>query len=116
VRRDGLWIAVDHDGLEAAFGERECRVAAAIIKLDSLAYPIWSTAQDDDLLFVGWSRLAFGDVADGLLVRRVHVRRQRRELRCASVDTLEYGPHAELRAQIPNELLCRPGELGETRI
>jgi hypothetical protein len=50
VGRDGLGVAVDHDGLVARIAERETGVAAAIVELDPLADAVRAAAEDDDLL------------------------------------------------------------------
>ncbi len=44
----GLGIAVDHDGFVVVFAQREGRVAAAVIELDSLPDAVRPAAQDDD--------------------------------------------------------------------
>jgi hypothetical protein len=49
VGRDGLGVAVDHDGLVARIGQRETGVTAAIVELDPLADPVRAAAEDDDL-------------------------------------------------------------------
>ena len=69
VGRHGLRVAVDHDGLEAVFAQRQRRVHAAVVELDALADAVRAAAEDDHLLAVGRARLAL------VLVRRVHVRR-----------------------------------------
>ena len=50
VGRDGLRIAVDHDRLEAEILQREGRMAAAVIELDSLPDAVGPAAQDHDFL------------------------------------------------------------------
>ena len=50
IGRDGLRIAVDHDRFDAEFLQRERRVAAAVIELDSLADAVGAAAQDHDFL------------------------------------------------------------------
>ena len=54
VGRDRLRIAVHHDGLVAIFAQRERRVAAAVIKFNSLPDAVWPAAQDHD--FFLWRR------------------------------------------------------------
>ncbi len=55
VGRDGLRVAVDHDGLVAGILEREAGVAAAIVELDALADAVRAAAEDDDLLGGRWA-------------------------------------------------------------
>ncbi len=85
----GLRIAVDHDRLVAVFAQRQRRVDAAIVELDSLPDPVRSAAQHDHLAAVGRMRLAL------VFVGRVHVGGPRRELRGAGVDALVHRPYAE---------------------
>jgi hypothetical protein len=59
VGRDGLGVAVDHDGLVARVAQRETGVAAAIVELDPLADPVRAAAEDDDLFARRGPRLAF---------------------------------------------------------
>jgi hypothetical protein len=49
VGRDGLRVAVDHDGLEAVLAQRERRVHAAVVELDALADAVGPAAQHHDL-------------------------------------------------------------------
>jgi hypothetical protein len=49
VGRDGLGVAVDHDGLEAGSREGEGGVHAAVVELDALADAVGAAAEDDDL-------------------------------------------------------------------
>ena len=50
VGRDGLRVAVDHDGLEAVLSQREGRVHAAVVELDALADAVGPAAEDHDFL------------------------------------------------------------------
>ena len=102
VGRHGLRIAVDHDGLEAVLAQRHRRVHAAIVELDALADAVRPAAQHHHLLAVGGLRLAL------LLVRRVHVRGARRELRGAGVDALVHRPDAERMPARAHVVLRRP--------
>ena len=52
VGRDGLRVAVDHDGLEPVLAQRERRVHAAVVELDALADAIRAAAEDHDLAAV----------------------------------------------------------------
>src|SRR5215831_15072263 len=82
ISRNRLRIAVDHDGFETIVAQREGRMATAVIELDSLAYAIWSAAQDDDLLLGSRRRLIL------FFVGRIEVRRVALELRGASIHSL----------------------------
>ena len=57
VGRDRLRIAVDHDGFETIITQRECRMAAAVVELNSLPDAVRPAAQNNDLLLLGWARL-----------------------------------------------------------
>ena len=110
VGRDGLGVAVDHDGLEPVLAQRERRMHAAVVELDALADPVGAAAEHDDLLAVGRTRLAF------LFVRRVHVRRARVELGCARVDALVGRTHRQRMAPGPHDVLRGPEKRGEAAI
>src|SRR4029079_985554 len=71
VGRDGLRVAVDHDRLVAGVGEREARVATAIVEFDSLADTVRATTQDDDLIATGRFGLIDGSAGKRRLVGRV---------------------------------------------
>ena len=88
VGRDGLGVAVDHDGLVAGVAQREGGVAAAIVELDALADAVGAAAEDDDLLAVGRARLVGDGAGERHLVGRVHVGGGRGELGGAGVDAL----------------------------
>ena len=96
VGRHGLGVAVDHDRLEPGLLQRERRVHARVVELDPLSDPVRPGAQDQH----AWPgrRPDLGLV----LVRRVVVRRARRELSGARVDRLEDGRDAERLAVTPN--------------
>ena len=114
VGRYGLRIAVDHDGLVARFIERVDRMHTAVIEFDPLPDPVGSAAEDDDLGPVGGIGLAFAGGEPVALVARVHVRRERGELRRAGIDTLEYWAHAVTQAA--HGILGGRRQLGETRV
>ena len=98
VGRDGLRIAVDHDGLVAIVFERESGVAAAVVELDSLADAVGARAENDDLRLVGRRRFVL------FVVGRVEVGRHRFELGGAGVHELEDGANALPFAQFPHLL------------
>ncbi len=82
VGRDGLRVAIDHDGLEPVLAQLQRGVHTAVIELDTLADAVRTTAQDHDLAAVGWIRLAL------LLIGGVEVSRRGREFGRAGVHAL----------------------------
>ena len=82
VGRDGLGVAVDHDGLEPGVGERERGVHAAVVELDALTDPVRAAAEDDDRRSGERGDLVL------VLVGAVVVRRVGGELGRAGVDGL----------------------------
>ena len=115
VGRDGLGVAVDHDGLEPGLGEAEDRVHAAVVELDPLTDPVRAAAQDDHLAPLARRRLAFGGGVIGQpgLVAAVEVRRPRLELRGAGIDPLEHGMDALREAPRRDRRRARAGKPGE---
>ena len=85
IGRDCFRVAVDHDGLDAEFLQRERGVAAAVIELDSLPYAIGAAAENHDLLAIGGGGFVLGFVA------RIHVRREAFEFGGAGIDAIEDG-------------------------
>ena len=111
VGRDGLRVAVDHDGLVARLAQREAGVAAAIVELDALADAVRPAAEDDDLLARPWAaprRPALP--AKGARIGRVHVGGGRGELGRAGVDALVDRAHAERAAARVTFASRQPGE------
>ena len=82
VGRDGLRVAVDHDGLKPGVGEREACVHTAVVELDALANSVWTRAEDHDLLTIRRPNLR-GVFPCGVVIRRFGV-----ELGTAGVDGL----------------------------
>jgi len=68
VGRDGLRVAVHHQGLEAVLAQLQRGVHAAVVELDPLADAVGTPAEDHDLAAVRGVRLAF------LFVGRIQVR------------------------------------------
>ena len=100
VGRDGLGVAVDHDGLKAAGRQRVARVHAAVVELDTLANAVGTGAQDHCLGLVRRRGLVGGHALLGIraravdvLVRLVVVLRGARELGGAGIDRLHAGNH-----------------------
>ena len=58
VGRDGLGVAVDHDGLVARFTQGHRSMHAAVVELDTLADPVRAATEHDDLLAIGRLRFA----------------------------------------------------------
>ncbi len=106
IGRNGLRVAVYHDGFKAIFGQREAGVAAAIVELDPLPDAVRPAAQDHDLLPVRRLRLVLGLAEARGFVGRIHVGRDRLELGGAAVDPLEHRIDAELVAQLAHFLLA----------
>ena len=123
VGRDGLGIAVDHDGLEAAGRQRVARVHAAVIELDTLANAVGAGAQDHRLGLVRRRGLVGSHALLGIraravdvLVRLVVVLRGARELRSAGIDRLHAGNHAQTLAIGAHKALVRAGQRGNLGI
>ena len=99
VGGDGLRIAVHHDGLEAVFAHRQCRVDAAVVELDALPDAVRAAAEHHDLAPLGRGGLAL------FLVGGVEVGGRRRKLRGAGVHALEHRLHAVREAPAAHVLL-----------
>ena len=120
VGRNGLGIAVDHDGLKAAGRQRVARVHAAVIELDTLANAVGAGAQDHRLGLVRRRGLVGSHALLGIraravdvLVRLVVVLRGARELRSAGIDRLHAGNHAKALAIGAHKALVRAGQRGD---
>ena len=48
VGRDGLGVAVDHDGVESLVAQGERRVHTGVVELDALPDAVRARAEDDD--------------------------------------------------------------------
>jgi hypothetical protein len=83
VGRDGLRVAVDHDGLVAEAAEGLHRVDAAVVELDALPDPVRARAEDHDARLRPGRRRPLVLLAPG----RVEVVRGRVDLAAAGVDT-----------------------------
>ena len=123
VGRNGLGIAVDHDGLEAAGRQRIARVHAAVIELDTLANAVGAGAQDHRLGLVRRRGLVGSHALLGIraravdvLVRLVVVLRGARELRSAGIDRLHAGNHAQTLAIGAHKALVRAGQRSDLGI
>ena len=107
VRRDGLGVAVDHDGLVALGGKGVGGMHAAVVELDALADAVGTGGEDHDARLGGLVEL--GRAA--LLVGEVVVARARRELAGTGVDGLEERTHAHDLAKRPHDVLALTGEV-----
>ena len=123
VGRDGLGIAVDHDGLKAASRQCVARVHAAVIELDTLANAVGAGAQDHRLGLVRRRGLVGSHALLGIraravdvLVRLVVVLRGARKLRSAGIDRLHAGNHAQTLAIGAHKALVRAGQRGNLGI
>ena len=119
VSRDGLGVAVDHDGLEAAGRQRVARVHAAVIELDTLTNAVGAGAQDHRLGLVRRRGLVGSHALLGIraravdvLVRLVVVLRGARELGRAGIDRLHAGNHAQALAVGAHKALIGAGQRG----
>ena len=120
VSRNGLGVAVDHDGLEAASRQCVARVHAAVIELDTLANAVGAGAQDHRLGLVRRRGLVGSHALLGIraravdvLVRLVVVLRGARKLRSAGIDRLHAGNHAQTLAIGAHKALVRAGQRGD---
>ena len=111
VGRDGLRIAIDHDRLVAVITQRERRMAAAVVKLNSLPDTVGAAAENDDFLLVGRRCLVF------VFVGRIQVGREAFELGRASVNSLIDRHHTVLLAQVADLLLpIQPPDCGQPSV
>ena len=85
VGRDGLGIAVDHDGLVTGLAQSQRRMHTGVVELDALPDAVRPRAEDDHLASIARLDLCL------LVVRRVVIWRARSELSRAGVDRLEDG-------------------------
>ena len=120
VGRNGLGIAVDHDGLKAAGRQRIARMHTAVVELDTLADTVGAGAQDHRLGLVrrrglvgSYALLGIRARAVDVLVRLVVVLRGARELRSAGIDRLHAGNHAQTLAVGAHKALVRAGQRGD---
>ena len=91
VGRDGLGVAVHHDGVVAVLAHGHGGVHAAVVELDPLADAVGPAAEDDDALALAGQGLVL------VLVGRVEVGRLGFELGGAGVDRLVDRHDAEPR-------------------
>ena len=110
VGRDRFGVAVHHHRLEPFLAEAEDGVEAAVVELDALADAVGAAPEDDDLLLRRRLRLV------DLLVRAVHVRRERLELGRARIDPLERGHQALFDSPLPHELFVDAEDAGDVGI
>ena len=120
VGRNGLRIAVDHDGLKAAGRQCIARMHTAVVELDTLADTVGAGAQDHRLGLVrrrglvgSHALLGIRTRAVDVLVRLVVVLRGARELRSAGIDRLHAGNHAKALAIGAHKALVRAGQRGD---
>ena len=117
IRRDGLRIAVDHDGFVACITQGKCGMAAAIVELDALANAVRTAAEDDDFLSIGDLRFGGERAGEWHFIGRVHVSGRRSKFGGAGIDALEDRMNIQLVAQLGDfasgSIL---GEAGKARI
>ena len=119
VGRDGLGVAVDHDGLKATGRQRIARMHAAVIELDTLANAVGASTQNHRLGLVRRRGLVGSHALLGIRARAVDVLvglvvvlRSARELGGAGVDRLHAGNHAQTLAVGTHKALVRAGQRG----
>ncbi len=110
VGRDGLRVAVDHDGLVAVFAQRQRRVHTAVVEFDALADAVRAAAEDHDLLAVGRVGLAL------FIVGRVHIGRVGGELGRAGVDPLVHRADAQRVAALAHLLVGAVHQEGQAAV
>ena len=109
VGRDGLRIAVDHDGFVAVILQRERRMAAAVIELDSLPDAVRPRSENDDLGLVGRRRLVL------FVIGRIEIRRHRFEFGGAGIHQFEDRLDAFAPRAVPSPASRRRGPSASTR-
>src|SRR5215470_2780712 len=92
VGRNRLWVAIDHDGLEAVFVERIGCVAAAIVEFNALPDAVRTAAQNHDFGALLRIRLIL------VFVTRIEIWREGLEFGGAGVDALKNRRNAVARA------------------
>ncbi len=110
IGRNGLRVAVDHNGLETVLAQRERGVNAAVIELDPLADAVGATPQHHDLLAPGRVRFAL------FLVGGVQVGGIGCEFRGAGIHALVHRPHLERMAALAHLALGRGKQGGEAPV
>ena len=91
-------------------------MAAAVIKFDPLADPVWTTAQNDHLFAIRRAGFAFHVAHDGGFIGGIHVRCLGFKLGSAGVDTFETGDYAKVLACIAHVVLIAASQFGQTGI
>ena len=107
VGRDGLGVAVDHNGVVARLAQREARMDTGVVELDTLADPVGAGAEDEHRGVLAGRDLAL------LVVAAVVVGRRGVELGRARVDRLEDRPHSECVTDAADDALRHTPQLGE---
>ena len=95
IGRDGLWVTIDHDGLNAQIRHGVGGVDTAIIELNPLPDPVRTSAEDDDLLTVTHTGFIFDlTVKARRFIGGIHIGRFRLEFRRAGIDAFIDGANA----------------------
>jgi hypothetical protein len=111
VGGDGLWVRVDHDGLEAVFLEGKRRMDAAVVELDALADAVGAAAEDHDLLGRVALHLVVAAVVGGIVVGRVGL-----EFGRACVDKAVAGNETDLLALGADGVLGGAGQMADLAV
>ena len=105
IRRHGLRVVVDHDGLVARVPDRLHRVHRGVVKLDALPDPDRASPEHDDF----WAGFHEGFIFP--LVGRIEIRHIALKLRGACVDHLVYRENALRLPKRIHHLLAHPPEV-----
>src|SRR6266850_1648971 len=110
VGRDGLRIAIDHDRLESGFVQRKRRVAATVVKFNSLANPIRTRPKNHDFAAVGGVYFVFS------FVGRIKIWREGFKFSTAGIYALVNGNQAQLFTIRAHFVFRAVGQIGEASI
>ena len=103
IGRNSFRIAVDHDRFVTRFVQRKGRMAAAVVKLDSLPDAVRSRSENHDLRPIGWLCFVF------FFIGRVKIRRVGFELGAAGIHALVNRNQFELFAISAHFIFATPG-------
>ena len=116
IGRNRLGVTVDHDRLVPRVSQRETGMTAAIVELDSLADPVWTTAEDHHLLAIRGAGFVLDLAHHRLFVGRIHIGRLGFEFRRTGVDPFEHRRDAEVLSRAAHLILVARGKLREAGI
>jgi len=108
---DGLRVTVDHNGLVTIFAQRQRGVDAAVVKLNTLADTVWTTAEHHDF-FAILVRVRFAL----LFIGGVHIGGVGSELRGAGINAFVDRVQVVLVAQLADLRFAHANQRRQTRI